>query len=131
MEWSFYAELYDPPVPRASAENQPTRYDDRAVSTGWDPPTTGMELIDSQYSGHADLLVWSRDRVALFKNGADEAKNTGLEDLKDVRALSVGDFDNTGLAGLCVITGAGAAIYRNNQGVFTKLLDVPNSAGVT
>ena len=131
MEWSFYAELYDPPVPRASAENQPTRYDDRAVSTGWDPATSGMELIDSQYSGHADLLVWSRDRVALFKNGADEAKNTGLEDLKDVRALSVGDFDNTGLAGLCVITGAGAAIYRNNQGVFTKLLDVPNSAGVT
>lgn len=138
MEWSFYAELYDPPVPRPSAEDEPTHYDDRTVSTGWNPSnsgpipsTPGMALIDSEYRGHADLLVWSRDRIALFKNGTDEAKNTGLEELKDVRDIAVGDFDNTGLAGLCVITGSGAAIYRNNKGSFAKLLDVPNSAGVT
>jgi hypothetical protein len=131
MEWSFYAELYDPPAPRASAEDEPTRYDDRAVSTGWDAAHSGMELIDSEYSGHADLLVWSRERVALFKNGTEEAKNTGLEDLREVRDIAVGDFDNDGLAGLCVITAKGAAIYRNNKGTFTKLLDVPNTAGVT
>ncbi|MBV9761193.1 MAG: tetratricopeptide repeat protein [Acidobacteriaceae bacterium] len=131
MEWSFYAELYDPPVPRPSAEEEATRYDDRAVSSGWDPASSGMQLIDSEYAGRADLLVWSRDRVALFKNGAVEARNTGLESLKDVRDIAVGDFDNTGLAGLCVVTGAGASIYRNSKGAFVKYLDVPNSAGVT
>ncbi|HTW67941.1 MAG TPA: tetratricopeptide repeat protein, partial [Bryobacteraceae bacterium] len=131
MEWSFYAELYDPPVPRESAEDEPTKYDDRPVSTGWDAAGSGMELIDSEGSGHADLLVWSRDRVALFKNGTDERKNTGLESLRDVRSIAVGDFDNDGLAGLCVITGAGATIYRNNKGAFTKFLEVPNTAGVT
>jgi tetratricopeptide (TPR) repeat protein len=131
MEWSFYAELYDPPVPRASAEDEPTKYDDRAVSTGWDAASSGMDLIDSEGSGHADLLVWSRDRVALFKNGTEEAKNTGLEGLRDVRDIAVGDFDNDGLAGLCVITGAGATIYRNNKGTFVKYLEAPNTKGAT
>lgn len=130
MEWNFYAELYDPPVPRRSAEDEP-RYDDRIVATGFDPKTSGMELIDSEYSGHADLLVWSRDRVSLFRNGTEEAKNTGLEKLRDVRDIAVGDFDNDGLADLCVITGSGAAIFHNNKGSFTKFADLPNTAGVT
>lgn len=139
MEWSFYAELYDPPTPRPSADQEATRYDDRVVSTGWNQSSSGaapgaasgMELIDSEYSGQADLLVWSRDRVVLYKNGVEEAKNTGLEGLKDVRSVAVGDFDNTGQPGLCVITGAGASIYRNNKGAFAKYLDVPHSAGAT
>ncbi len=130
MEWSFYAELYDPPVPRRSAENNP-HYDDRLVSTGWDPATSGMELIDVEASGHVDLLVWSRDRVSLYKNGAEEAKNTGLEGLRDVRGIAVGDYDNDGLPDLCVLTGAGATIFHNNKGVFTKYLDLPNTAGAT
>jgi tetratricopeptide (TPR) repeat protein len=131
MEWSFYAELYDPPVPRASAEDEPAKYDDHEVSTGWDAAATGMALIDSEGSGHADLLVWSREDVSLFKNGSDEAEDTGLDDLRDVRSIAVGDFNNDGLADLCVITGKGAAIYRNDKGKFTKYLDIPNSAGVT
>jgi hypothetical protein len=131
MEWCFYAELYDPPVPRRSAEDEPIRYDDRAIGTGWDPSTSGMELIDSEGGGHADLLVWARDHVTLFKNGVEEVKNTGLENLRDVRDISAGDFDNDGLADLSVITGSGATIFRNNKGRFAKYLDLPNTAGVT
>jgi hypothetical protein len=131
MEWSFYAELYDPPVPHSSAEDEPAKYDDHEVSTGWDAATTGMELIDSEGTGHADLLVWSREDVSLFKNGTEEAEETGLDELRDVRSIAVGDFDNDGLPDLCVITGKGAAIYRNTKGKFAKYLDIPDSAGVT
>ncbi len=131
MEWNFYAELYDPPEPRPAAADEPTRYDDKIVSTGWDPKTSGMLLIDADGSGHADLLVWSRDRVELLKHGTDLLKTTGLEGLRDVRSIATGDFDNDGLADLCVVTGEGATVYRNNHGTFTKYADLPNTAGVT
>jgi len=131
MEWCFYAELYDPPDSRPSADNEPTRYDDRLVSGGWDAATSGMEVLDSDGTGHADLLVWSRDRVALLKHGTQPVSNSGLESLHDVRGIAVGDFDNDGLPDLCVITGRGATLFHNNRGTFAKFADLPNTAGVS
>ncbi len=128
MEWCFYAELYDPPEPRPSVE-KPTRYHEQVVSKGWDTANSGMQVIDAEGSGHADLLVWSRDRVELWKRGVTLAKNSGLEGLKDLRDIAPGDFDNDGLMDLCVVTGAGAAIFHNNHGVFAKQLDLPKAAG--
>jgi len=131
MEWCFYAELYDPPEPRLSAENEATRYDDKVSSTGWDAKTSGMLLIDSDGTGHTDLLAWARDRIQLFRRGTDEAKNSGLEGLKDIRSIAAGDFDNDGLADLCILTGTGATIFRNNHGTFAKYAGLPNTAGAT
>ncbi|MGI8962232.1 MAG: FG-GAP-like repeat-containing protein [Bryobacteraceae bacterium] len=130
MEWCFYAELYDPPEPRPSAEDEATRYDDHLVSKGWDRANFGMAVIDSEGNGHADLLVWSRDRLSLLKRGMEPAKNSGLEGLRDVHSVSTGDFDNDGLADLCVITSSGARLFHNDHGTFSKFLDVPNTAGV-
>src|SRR5581483_9280257 len=42
MEWSFYSELYDPPTPRPTATQEPTRYDDHLAATGWNADETGM-----------------------------------------------------------------------------------------
>ncbi len=130
MEWCFYAELYDPPEPRPSASEEATRYEDRLVSKGWDPASSGMMVIDSEGTGHADLLVWSRDRVALLKRGVDAVQNSGLESLHDVRDIAAGDFDNDGFADLCVITGSGAMLFHNDHGRFSKFLEMPNTAGV-
>lgn len=130
MEWCFYVELDDPPQPRSSAANERTHYDDKLVSAGWDS-SVKMLAIDSEGNGHADLLVWSRDRVELLKHGREPVKNSGLEALKDVRSIAIGDYDNDGLNDLCVISGTGAAIFHNNKGSFAKAVDVPNSAGVT
>ncbi len=130
MEWCFYAELYDPPEPRPSAENEPTRYQEQVISKGWDAAHSRMQVIDAEGDGHADLLVWSGDRVELWKRGVELAKNSGLDGLKDVRDIAPGDFDNDGLLDLCVVTGAGSAIFHNNHGVFTKQLELPNSAGM-
>jgi len=129
MEWCFYAELYDPPQPRPSAQDETTRYDDHILSKGWDPANSGMAVIDSEGSGHADLLVWSHDRVSLLKRGIEQVKNSGLDALRDVRSISAGDFDNDGLADLCVITGSGATLFHNNRGSFSKFLELPNTAG--
>ena len=130
MEWCVYVELDDPPEPRPSAANEPTKYDDKLVSPGWNGAAK-MLAIDSEGSGHADLLIWSRDRVQLLKRGSEAVSNSGLEALKDVHAIAAGDYDNDGLPDLCVITGTGAAIFHNNKGTFTKTVDLPNTAGVT
>jgi tetratricopeptide (TPR) repeat protein len=131
MEWSFYAELYDPPEPRPSAETAPTKYKDQSVSAGWDAANSHLALIDSQGNGHADLLVWSPERALLLKRGTEAANGSGLDHLRGIRDIAIGDFDNDGLADLCVLTATGASIYKNNHGTFAKFLDLPNTAGAT
>ncbi|MBV8570376.1 MAG: VCBS repeat-containing protein, partial [Acidobacteriaceae bacterium] len=130
MEWNFYAELYDPPDARPSGADEPTRYEDRIVSRGWDPKTTRMLLIDADGSGHADLLVWSRDKIVLLKRGT-EATPSGLEGLKDIRDIAAGDFDNDGLADLCIVLGTGAVVFHNDHGMFKKHAELPGTTGVT
>ncbi len=120
MEWCFYAELYDPPEPRPTAASAPTRYDDRLLSNGWNPTASGMLLLDSQNSGHADLLVWSNDRIILYKRGAEENKSSGLDGVHDIVDVAAGDFDNDGFPDLCVLTRSGATLFHNNHGVFAK-----------
>ncbi len=131
MEASFYSELYDPPDPRPSATGLPTKYDDKLVGTGWDVASTNMALIDSRGDGHTDLLVWSKDRLVLLEHGTDVSRTSGLDGLKNVLSVAVGDYDNDGLADICVLTDAGAAVYHNNKGVFTKTIDLPAAAGST
>lgn len=132
MEWSFYSELYAPPVPRPSAADEPAHYTDRLVSRGWTPVSeSGMLTIDSTGTGRADLLVWSPNRIALYKGGAEEVKNTGLEGLRDIRDVAAGDYDNDGLTDLCVLTGSGAILFHNNHGTFSKYLVLPHTAGAT
>jgi hypothetical protein len=130
MEWCFYAELDDPPEARSTAAAEPTRYDDKIVSTGWGG-AAHLLAIDSQGAGRADLLVWSRDRVELLKRGVDAAKDAGLADLKDVIGIAAGDYDNDGLPDLCVVTASGVAIFHNNKGKFAKAADLLTTSGVT
>ena len=131
MEWCFYAELYGPPVPRADSRSESTKYDDHKVSTGWDSAASGMRLIDSEGSGHADLLVWSSKQVILYKRGTEAVKASGLETLRDVRTIAVGDYDNDGLPDLAVVTAAGASLYHNTKGAFVKAMDLPGAADAT
>ena len=131
MEWCFYAELYDPPDSRASAAAEPSKYQDRSIASGLDPATSGMQLIDSEGNGHADLIVWSKTGVTLFKHATQAATGIGLEALGEVRSVAVGDYDNDGLPDLAVVTASGVSLFHNNHGKFSKSLEVPNSAGVT
>jgi len=129
MEWSFYSELYDPPQPRPSATAETTKYTDHVVSSGWKAGSTGLAVLDAEGTGHADLLVWSPDKVELLKHGTDVAAQSGLAQLKGVLNIAVGDFDNDGWPDLCVLTVSGATLFHNNHGQFEKAEELPNTAG--
>ncbi len=103
MEWCFYAELYDPPQPRPSADQAQTRYDDHLIAKGWDPASSGMLALDSDGSGHTDLLVWSKDRISLYQHGTAETKSLGIEGMSGIVDIAAGDFDNDGFTDLCVL----------------------------
>ncbi len=131
MEACFYSELYDPPEARPVASEVATKYDDRIVSTGWDTATTKMALIDAKGNGSSDLLIWSKDKVQLLEHGITPVKTSGLEGIGNVVSIAVGDFDNDGLADLCVVTTSGATLYHNNKGFFQKTEDLAHTAGAT
>jgi len=130
MEWCFYVELDDPPEPRATAASEPTRYDDKVVSSGWGA-NAHLLAIDSEGTGKADLIVWSRDRIALFRHAAEEVKAAGLTDVKDIVSVAVGDYDNDGLQDLCIVTNKSVELFHNDKGKFSKAADLTASAGIT
>src|SRR6185295_11220878 len=121
MEWCYYAEIYETIEPQL-VEPAPAalKFADRKLAGQFDPATAGLEVLDFDGDGRADLLAWSRDGVHLYKNGASEVPNSGLQDLKGVIAIAAGDFDNDGLPDVCVLTQSGAALYHNKKGIFEK-----------
>jgi Flp pilus assembly protein TadD len=125
MEWCFYAELYDPPDPRPAVEDIP-RYDNRAVSNRWDLANTNLLLLDTEGTGHTDVLVWSADRVELLKSGVDKVAASGLESLRGLRNIAAGDFDNDGLTDLVVVAENSVTLFRNVRGKFLSFLELPN-----
>ena len=130
MEWCFYAELYDPPEPRPYAGADATKYDDHTVASDWDK-SSRMLVLDSDGSGHADLLVWSSNRVVLYKKGTESIASSGLGDLHGVLSIAAGDYDNDGLVDLAILTDAGASLWHNKKGSFVKAIDLPNTNGAT
>jgi tetratricopeptide (TPR) repeat protein len=121
VDWCIYYEIYDPlgavtPVTTA----MPPVYGDTVLAGRADPKTAGMSLIDATGKGQTDLLVWSATGVDLYAKGLTRVVNSGLAGLKGVVFIAPGDFDNDGLMDLCVVTEAGAALYRNTGGKFVK-----------
>src|SRR5262249_5499894 len=81
---------------------------------------SGALAIDADGDGRPDAIAWSAAGAALLRNGSTPAQGSGLEALKGVLSIAAGDFDNDGLADLCVLTESGAALYLNKKGHFEK-----------
>ena len=121
MEWSYYAEIYDPIAPRPENEPAPTpKFEDRKLADGFDPATAGLLVLDAFGDRRPDLLAWSSSGAQLYRNGTTLVADSGLAGLKDIVSIAAGDYDNDGLPDLCVITAAGPALYHNNKGKFEK-----------
>lgn len=119
VDWSSYAEIYDPPVAAASGRpGSAPVYEDRVLADLVDPLTAGLTTIDSTGTGDVDLLVWSARGISLYRRGVDRANDAGLTGLTGVIFAVSGDFDNDGLMDLCVLTAAGPLLYRNTKGRF-------------
>jgi len=121
VDWSWYRELLDEIDPPAapSPDGSPPVEPSFAVSE-LGRGLEGLTVLDADGDLAPDLLAWSKAGVSLFRKG-ETAAASGLEELRNVTAVVAGDFDNDGLADLCVLTVEGAALYRNAGGTFQKL----------
>jgi tetratricopeptide (TPR) repeat protein len=121
VDWCNYAEIYDPPraATPVALEGTPS-FADKALQGSVDRKTAGMTAIDAAGKGQIDLLVWSSQGVALYRQGTTLATDSGLTELKGVLHVAPGDFDNDGLMDLCVLTEDGPQLYRNTGGKFAR-----------
>lgn len=122
LDWSFYSEVYDVPDPHW-ADEIPTsplelRFEPRLLAEGLGAENPGMIVLDATGDGSTDLLTWAGGRLHLFRNGTERVQETGLEVYQDVVSAAAGDFNNDGLADLCLLTSSGALLLVNRGGAF-------------
>lgn len=121
LEWSYFSEIYD--TPETAPNGQPPVapvFKDQELPGRLAASGNGLLVLDADGDGRPDLLAWSQDGVLLFRNGAMPVAETGLGDLKGILYVAAADFNNDGLADLCVITGDGVYLLENIKGKFSK-----------
>jgi tetratricopeptide (TPR) repeat protein len=133
LEWTFYAELYDPPADKMAAGESdavaatpgPLTFETLELARGLDPATAGLLVLDVTGDGRPALLAWSAAGIVLWRPGTAVADGKlagtarpvpGLEGVRGVIFVAAGDFNNDGLPDLCVLTEAGARLYVNRGG---------------
>jgi len=122
MDWSYWAEIYDP-LDAPGTPPAPPTYRDEKLGAGFTGFT--LALVDG---AKPSVIAWSENGVAVFAGGTRRVTDSGLESLKDVRFIAPGDYDNDGRPDLCVITATGAALYHNVNGKFEKQTDLASGS---
>ncbi|MBI3895879.1 MAG: VCBS repeat-containing protein [Acidobacteria bacterium] len=124
LDWSAYAEIYDPiepsPVPDREITVNELKFDEQQIAANFDVKNAGLALLDYDGDRRPDVIVWSATGVRIFKNGSVLVQDAGLNDLKEVLSVAPGDFNNDGWPDLAVLTESGASLYANQNGVFQK-----------
>jgi FG-GAP-like repeat/ASPIC and UnbV len=121
MEWSYYAEIYDPIQPQPVSEPAPPpTFEDRKLAAGFDPATAGLLALDLDGHRRPALLAWSRKGIRIYRDGTAPVADSGLAGLRDIVSVAAGDYDNDGLPDLCILTASGAQLYHNAHGKFEK-----------
>ena len=133
MDWSDYAEIYDPIDPKVSqgdtASAPRLAFSTEQLAGHADPATSGALVFDAMADGKPSLLVWSKDGVRIFLEGANPFAPAALENLKGVRDVSAADFDNDGLVDLCVVLPQGVELLRNTKGEFAPYANTAKIPG--
>jgi Flp pilus assembly protein TadD len=124
LEWSYYAEIADPPE-QAADQNipppGPIKFQEKKLGSGFDQGPAGLVFAAVDDDVRPDLIVWSANKVRVFLNGGTEEVELGLGGLRDVISIAPGDFNNDGRTDLAVITKNGVELYVNKNGKFEKL----------
>ncbi len=123
LEWSFYAEIYETVEPEMAKDAAPPAelaFEKVTLADGLDASSAGLAVMDLAGDQTADLVAYSSQGILVFSQGKSKAAS-GLEELRGVRHAAPGDFDNDGLADLAVVAASGAALYRQQNGRFSKV----------
>ena len=128
VNWSAYAEIYDPPSDRVTTPTQPpqSRFRTRTLAGTVDAKTAGMRVVDFDGDGKPDVLLWSDSGILLYRGGT-ELVDRGISDLRHVLSVAAGDYDNDGLVDLCVVTSDGPILFRNDRGAGFQRQALPTS----
>lgn len=133
MDWSDYAEIYDPVDPAVAqgdvAGVPRLEFAVTQLAGKADADTAASLVFDAMGDGAPALLVWSSEGVKVFEGGTKPMETSALSALKQVRDVSAADFDNDGLVDLCVLTPGGVHLLRNTKGAFVPLGSSPAQAG--
>jgi tetratricopeptide (TPR) repeat protein len=120
MEWSDYAEIYDPidgkPEVLAAAV-----YDRTPVAADH------LITIDADSDGLPDAIVWNESKASLYKAAKTLVAKSGLEALTGIVSIAPGDYDNDGWMDLAVVTHSGVRLMHNRKGVFEPV-ELPAAA---
>jgi len=121
MDWSFYSEILDevetaaPPPPKEAP-----RFAVRRLHAG-SGGSAGLLAADLDGDGTPELVSWSGGKLW-------SSREAGLGNVTGVVSAAAGDFNNDGLADLCVVTTAGPVLLRNEKGRMTRV-GLPKVAG--
>jgi hypothetical protein len=119
MEWSDYAEIYDPIDIHPGHEPSDGPRHPLPAGAG------GQLFIDVDGDGKPELLTWNRAGITVTRGG--RTVDAGLAGVKEVTYVAAGDFDNDGLADLCVVTASAPLLFHNAKGKFEKAaIDLPS-----
>jgi tetratricopeptide (TPR) repeat protein len=132
VNWSRYAEIYDPSEDRAAppAATAKIRFRERALQGTADPRTARILILDFDGDGRPDALVWSDSGILLYRSGT-ALVDRGLSEIRHVLSVAAGDYDNDGLVDLSVVTPEGALLFHNSRASGFELRPLPAAASGT
>lgn len=122
VEWSLYSEIYEPMAPRpveAAGPDGDPRFAAAALG-GKANPKAALEVVDLDGSGSVDLLVVAPEGIRAYRRALTPVALPALGGLEQVLSVAAGDYDNDGLADLCVLTAGGAVLFHNTKAGFER-----------
>ncbi|MCG8461489.1 MAG: tetratricopeptide repeat protein, partial [Holophagales bacterium] len=118
LEWSWYAELYDPIDPadaRPAGDPAPLAFERRTLLGSG---AAVLVVVDIGGDRGPDLVVATGKELLLYEGASRE---TGRLELPGVDAIAAGDLDNDGLADLVLLAEGRPRIYRQSEGGFAAV----------
>ncbi len=121
VDWSFYAELYDPKEPVAPAAlKAETTFRDQALPGPLAGKPRGIAVLDANGDRKPDVVAWSDSAAELLLNAGGTLQAAPLTPPEgEIRDIAPGDFNNDGFPDLAWVGPRGAMVLVNQQGSFS------------
>ena len=111
VDWSFYSELCDPVQPLAEPPAAgDVHFEAEAVGFELAGAAKGLEVLDADGDGSAEVLVWSDEAARLLAQsdgGWQVRESAGLDGFEGLSRVAAGDANNDGFVDLAAVHAGG------------------------